>query len=283
MGMRILVTGAGGMLGLDVAAAAGAAGHEVVALARADLDVSDAGAVRAAVAASGPDAIVNCAAWTDVDGAEAEPDAARAVNADGAGNVAVAGVRVVHVSTDYVFDGAKRAPYTETDPVGPRSVYGATKLAGERRVAAADPRHAIVRTAWLFGVGGRNFADTMLRLGAERDEVAVVTDQVGCPTFTGHLARALVELAGRESPGIHHVTGAGSCSWNGFAREIFRQAGVACDVTDATSAEMARPAPRPANSVLVATRQDTPYLPAWEDGLAEYLAARDRSIQGAGA
>ncbi len=271
------------MLGRDVVAAATAAGHEPVALPHADLDVTDPGAVRAAVAASRPDVIVNCAAYTKVDGAESEEERAAAINGSGAGNVARAGVRTVHVSTDYVFDGTKETPYVEDDPVAPRSAYGRTKLAGEREVAAAGPEHAIVRTAWLFGAGGPNFVETMLRLASERGEVAVVTDQTGCPTFTGHLAEALLDLAEREAPGIHHVAGAGSCSWNAFAREIFRQAGVDCPVADATSEQMARPAPRPANSVLHATRSDTPYLPAWEDGLAAYLAARERAAQGVGA
>ncbi len=277
MTMRILVTGAGGMLGQDVVAAVRAAGHEPVGLDRAELDVTDAGAVRAAVAAAAPDVVVNCAAYTNVDGAEAEEALALAINGAGAGNVARAGVRTIHVSTDYVFDGTKGGPYFEDDPVGPRSAYGRTKLAGEREVAAAGEAHTIARTAWLFGTGGGNFVETMLRLAADRDEVAVVGDQVGCPTFTGHLARALVELAGRDAPGVRHVAGAGSCSWNAFAKEIFRQAGVECPVADASSAEMARPAPRPANSVLHATRPGTPYLPAWEDGLAEYLAARERA------
>lgn len=270
------------MLGGDVVAAATAAGHEPVALTHADLDVTDPGAVRAAVAASGPDVAINCAAYTNVDGAESDEDAAEAINATGAGNVARAGVRTVHVSTDYVFDGSKASPYVEDDPVGPRSAYGRTKLAGEREVALAGAEHAIVRTAWLFGAGGPNFVETMLRLAGERGEVAVVTDQVGCPTFTGHLAGALVDLAEREGPGIHHVAGAGSCSWNAFAKEIFRQAGVDCAVAGATSEQMARPAPRPANSVLHATRSDTPYLPSWEDGLASYLASRDRDAQEVG-
>lgn len=283
MAMRILVTGAGGMLGADVVAAARAAGHEPIGLAHAELDVTDPGALRAAVAASSPEVIVNCAAYTNVDGAESDHDRALAINGEGAGNVARTGVRTVHVSTDYVFDGSKESPYVEDDPVGPRSAYGRTKLEGERQVAAAGERHAIVRTAWLFGAGGPNFVETMLRLASERGEVAVVTDQVGCPTFTGHLAEALVDLAGREAPGIHHVAGAGSCSWNAFAKEIFRLAGVECAVADATSEQMARPAPRPANSVLHSTRSDTPYLPSWEDGLAAYLAARDRAEQGVGA
>src|SRR5215211_1823571 len=175
--MRLLVTGAAGMLGRDVVAAAEAAGHDVTALARRDLDISDAGAVRAAVRGVRPDAVVNCAAWTDVDGAEEHEDAATLVNGTGAGHVAAAAPYVVHVSSDYVFDGAASKPYAEDDPTAPRSAYGRSKLAGERAAAAAG-NHAIVRSAWLFGAHGRNFVATMLRLAEDRDEVRVVDDQI---------------------------------------------------------------------------------------------------------
>ena len=284
--MRLLVTGAGGMLGLDVVRAARAGGFDVVALTRADLDVTDAGAVEAAIESARPDAVVNCAAWTDVDGAEADPDGAYAVNATGAGNVARAAARVaarlVHVSTDYVFDGERApdaAPYVESDATGPRSAYGASKLAGERAVAEAAgvSSQAIVRSSWLFGVGGQNFADKMLALGAERDEVSVVTDQIGCPTATAHLADALLLLArpdGEIGEGIFHVAGAGHCSWNTFAHEIFRQAGVDCRVLPCTTADMPRPAQRPAFSALASERPETPMLAPWQAGLTDYLNAR---------
>ena len=197
--MRLLVTGAAGMLGTDVVAAA-AAGHDVVALARADLDITDSDAVRLAVGDVQPDAVINCAAWTDVDGAEAAEAQATLINGDGAGHVAAAaasvGAHVVHVSTDYVFPGDATSPYREDAATGPIGAYGRSKLAGELAVAAAAPSsHAIVRTAWVFGPHGKNFVDTMLRLGAERDEVTVVDDQLGCPTYTGHLAAALVAIA----------------------------------------------------------------------------------------
>jgi dTDP-4-dehydrorhamnose reductase len=280
--MRILVTGAGGMLGQDVVRAASARGQEVVGLAHDELDVTDADAVAAAIELARPDAVVNCAAWTDVDGGEADPDGARAVNAEGAGNVAraaaAAGTRLVHVSTDYVFDGEKRAPYVESDATAPRSVYGATKLAGEDAVRAAGGSHAIARSSWLFGAGGRNFVATMLGLGAERDEVKVVTDQIGRPTYTGHLAHALLELAAGTSEGVHHVAGGGEpCSWHDFTVEIFRQAGVECRVAPCTTAEMPRPAPRPAYSALASERPETPALPAWQDGLAAYLS--DKAVR----
>ncbi len=273
------------MLGLDVLRAGDRAGHEIVGLTRAELDVTDAASARDAVERSAPDAVLNCAAWTDVDGAEAQPEQAHAVNAAGAGNIAqaaaAAGVPLVHVSTDYVFDGnppldVERRPraYLESDPTGPRSVYGESKLAGERLVLAASPRHCVVRTAWLFGVGGRNFVDTMLRLAAERDAVQVVTDQVGCPTWTGHLAPGLLGLAERGVSGLVHLAGSGRVSWNGFAAEIFRQAEVSCEVQAATSEQMARPAPRPAWSALESERDDVLPLPPWQDGLEGYLAAR---------
>jgi dTDP-4-dehydrorhamnose reductase len=276
---KLLVTGAGGMLGRAVAGAAARLGHQVVACARADLDVVDADATRRLVAEARPAAIVICAAYTDVVGAEADWNSAEAVNVRGARHVASAaaevGAFVVHVSTDYVFDGSKREPWLESDPVAPLGVYGETKLAGERAVASVNPAHAIVRTAWLFGAGGRNFVDTMLALGAEREEVSVVTDQIGCPTWTGHLAPALVELAERPAEtGIHHIAGSGSCSWNELALEIFERARIDCRVLPASSEQFVRPAKRPAYSVLGSERRDPLVLPRWQDGVAEYLATR---------
>jgi dTDP-4-dehydrorhamnose reductase len=278
--MRILITGAAGMLGQDVAAAAQAAGHDPASLGRADLDITDAGAVAEAVAGAAPDAVINCAAWTDVDGAERDYPAAAAVNGAGAGHVAsaarAAGASIIHVSTDYVFDGSKREPYVESDAVGPRSGYGRSKLEGERAVAESAPeRHTIVRSSWLFGAGGRCFPQTILRLAAERERLTVVDDQVGCPTFTGHLAAALVEIAGRGRSGTQrllHVAGAGQCSWFEFAREIVAGAGITgCEVIPVSSQEFPRPAPRPAYSVLRSER-GAPELPHWRRGLSEYLA-----------
>jgi dTDP-4-dehydrorhamnose reductase len=283
--MRLLVTGAAGMLGGDVLRAGERAGYELVGPDRAELDVTDAAAVKEALARVRPDAVVNCAAWTDVDGAELNREQAHLVNAAGAGNLAraaaAAGVKLVHVSTDYVFAGdapldavGEPRPYVESDPTGPRSVYGETKLEGELQVLAASPRHTVLRSAWLFGVGGSNFVATMLRLGGEREAVQVVTDQVGCPTWTGHLAPALLGLVERDLAGLVHLAGAGQVSWNGFAREIFRQAELACRVEPATTAQMARPAPRPSWSALESEREDVVPMPDWRDGLAGYLAAR---------
>ncbi len=277
--MKLLVTGAGGMLGRAVVDCAVRLGHDVHPATRADLDVTDAGAAQRVLRELRPAVVVHCAAYTDVDGAESEWGLAEAVNARGAGHVAAAaqavGARIVHVSTDYVFDGSKREPWVESDPVAPLGVYGDTKLAGEQLVAAANPDHAIVRTAWLFGTGGRNFVDTMLALGAQREEVPVVTDQVGCPTWTGHLAGALVELAERpDERGILHAAGAGQCSWNELALEIFERAGIDCRVLPATSEQFVRPARRPAYSVLGSERRDPVVLAPWQRGLAEYLTAR---------
>lgn len=283
--MRLLVTGAEGMLGHDVRRAGEHAGHELLLVDLPELDITDAAAVRAFFGERQVEAVVNCAAWTDVDGAETHREQARAVNADGAGNLARAAaeldIPLLHISTDYVFDGeapldpeGRPRPYLESDPTGARSVYGQTKLEGEREVLAASPRHAVVRTAWLYGVDGRNFVDTMLRLADEREAVQVVDDQIGSPTWSGHLAPAVLGLLEREVSGLAHLAGGGAVSWNGFAREIFRQADRACRVEPATSEQMARPAPRPAYSVLQSERDDVLPMPDWRDGLAGYLAAR---------
>ena len=274
--MRMLVTGAGGMLGSDIVAAAQARGHDCVGLARAQLDVSDAAAVAEAIARAEPEVVVNCAAWTDVDGAEADEAAALAVNGTGAGHVAraalAAGARVVQISTDYVFDGTATAPYVESDRTGPCNAYGRTKLAGEHAVLAASAANAVVRTSWLFGANGPNFAATMLRLAdAGQREVAVVTDQVACPTFTGHLAVRVVELAEQGRGGIFHVAAGGHCSWNAFARAIFEAAGLDVEVTETDSTEFVRPAARPAWSVLGTERDGGDGLPAWTEGVVAYL------------
>ncbi len=289
--MRLLVTGANGMLGHDVARAGRRAGHELVLVDLPELDITDPAAVEELLGRlqgeqASLDGIVNCAAWTDVDGAERKLEAAKAVNADGAGILARAaaalGVPLLHLSTDYVFDGTapldaggEPRPYVESDPTGPRSVYGSTKLEGEQRVLAFSPTHTVVRTSWLYGVDGKNFVETMLRLASARETVQVVTDQIGSPTWSGHLAPALLGLLERQVRGLVHLTGAGEASWNGFAREIFRQAEVACRVEAATSEQMARPAPRPAYSVLESERSDVLPMPPWQDGLAGYLAARN--------
>jgi len=266
------------MLGRDVVLAAGNAGHDVVGFGHTELDVAHADALAAKFELERPDVVINCAAWTDVDGAEEAEDAAMAVNGRGAGNVAAAaaelGASVLYVSTDYVFDGAKGAPYVETDQPAPLSAYGRTKLAGEEATAAANKRHFVVRSSWLFGIGGSNFVETMLRLAADHGEVLVVRDQVGSPTYTWHLAYGVVRLIEGIEYGIHHMAAAGSCSWYDFAREIFEQAEVECRVLSATSEMLGRPAPRPTYSALATQREHAIVLPAWRDGLAAYLSQR---------
>ena len=271
--MTVLVTGAGGMLGSDLVR------DGVLGLTRADLDVTDADAVARAFADFQPDVVINCAAWTDVDGAESGEEAATELNGRAAGIVAAAarevGAAVVYPSTDYVFDGAGARPYVESDPVGPQSAYGRSKLAGEEAVAAANERHFIVRTSWLFGTHGRNFVDTMLELGRDRDELKVVDDPVGRPTYTGDLADALLELARSDAYGIHHIAGGGEpCSWYDFAATIFDQASLSVRLVPCTTEEFPRPAPRPAYSVLDSERRDAIRLPDWRSGLGAYLAER---------
>ena len=264
------------MLGRDVCRAA--AGREVVALSHADLDITDRAAVDSAVAAARADVVINCAAWTDVDGAESAGEEAHAVNAGGAANVAraaaAAGAHVIHVSSDYVFDGRKQEPYVESDQVGPLSVYGSSKLAGEQAVAEVAPAaHTIVRSAWLFGTGGRCFPNTIMGLARERDQLQVVDDQVGSPTFTGHLADALIKLSERPVTGIAHVAGGGSCSWFELACEVVARAQIDCEVVPTTTANMPRPAPRPALSALVSERgTEVPRLADWRQGVADFLS-----------
>jgi dTDP-4-dehydrorhamnose reductase len=273
------------MLGHDVIRAGERAGHELVGVDLPEIDITDPDSIEGVLGKVKPDAVLNCAAWTDVDGAESHGEQAHAVNADGAGNLARGAAEIavplLHISTDYVFDGTpplgrdgEPRPYLESDPTGPRSVYGQTKLDGERQVLAASSVHTVVRTAWLYGVDGPNFVATMLRLAGERDTVQVVTDQVGSPTWAGHLAPAILGLLERGVSGLVHLTGSGQVSWNGFTQEIFRQAEVACRVQETTSEQFVRPAPRPAWSALESERDDVLPLPPWQDGLAGYLAAR---------
>jgi dTDP-4-dehydrorhamnose reductase len=276
--MRLLITGAAGMLGQDVVAAALAAGHDPVALSRAELDITDAEAVDAAVDGVKPDAVVNCAAWTNVDGAETNEPEAVAVNGEGAGHVAAAAARggawTVHVSSDYVFDGERREPYLESAPTNPASAYGRSKLAGEHAVAESAPGlSTVVRSSWLFGAGGPCFPATILQLASGRSELTVVDDQVGCPTFTGHLAPALVELCTTRRPGVLHVAGSGRCSWFEFATAIVAAAGLECEVQPIPTTDMPRPATRPAYSVL-RTERGAPQLPEWQLGLEQYMALR---------
>ncbi len=210
--------------------------------------------------------VLHAAAWTDVDGAEADPAGAELVNVAGTRNVAALGVPVVYYSSDYVFDGSKRDPYVESDVPNPMSIYGRTKLAGEKMVREGW----IVRSSWLFGWSGNNFVRTMMELGRRQDEVAVVADQVGCPTYVGHLAEATQKLL-KLPGGIWHVAADGECTWADFARAIFEEAGIDCRVREITTEELGRPAPRPAYSVMRSEREDAPHLPHWREGLRACL------------
>jgi dTDP-4-dehydrorhamnose reductase len=270
--MRVLVTGAAGMLGQELVPFL-ATDHEVTAV-DLDVDITDPKAVDACFAACRPEAVFHLAAWTNVDAAEANEVDALIVNGVGTANVARAaerlGAALVVVSTDYVFDGT-RSPYAEDDPTEPIGAYGRTKLAGEEAAIAEHPKGArIARTAWLYGAHGGNFVDTMRRLGAERDEVTVVGDQEGCPTWTRDLVPALVALLD-QPPGIYHTAGGGSVTWAAFAEAIFSEAGIACRVVPVTTEEFGRPAPRPARSVLEVTKPGAPRLRHWRDALVDYL------------
>jgi dTDP-4-dehydrorhamnose reductase len=267
---RVLITGAGGQLGRALRESF--ADEEVVALGRGDWDV--ASPPHDTVSPAGFDLVLHTAAWTDVDGAEDDPQGASAVNVGGTAHAAALGAPLVLFSTDYVFDGRKREPYVESDAPNPLSAYGRTKLHAE---AAAGPDAWIVRTSWTFGRTGRNFVRTMLDLAAERDEVAVVDDQRGAPTYVGHLAAAVRELVDSDAPrGVWHLTAEGDCTWADFAEAIFEEAGLETRVRRISTAELARPAPRPAYSVLRSERPGAPGLPHWREGLRECLAELGR-------
>ena len=275
----ILVTGAGGMLGREVVAAAAARGLDCAGLAHGELDVTDAAAVRDAIREYAPATIVNCAGWTDVDSAETHENEALAINRDGPALLAAAasatGARLVHVSTDYVFDGTATAPYLESDPTGPATAYGRTKLAGERAALASSPRHAVARTAWIFGSGRSNFVTFVLEQAAAGRPISAFTDQFGCPTYSVHLAEKLLDLAAQERGGIFHEAASGHCSRHEFAQAILAQAGVEGEIVPALRASL--PAPRPAWSVLSSERDPDP-LPSWQDGLDAFLALRRAAV-----
>lgn len=288
--MRVLVTGAGGMLGQDVVAEFHRRGAEVLPLARAELDITQSGAVRETLAGTRPDIVVNCAAYTNVDGAEAERDTAFHVNGLAVRHLALAsreaGAVLVHFSTDYVFDGEKDSRYGVYDPPRPINAYGESKLWGERALAEAGGQYFLIRTSWLCGLGSRNFVEAMVALGAQwrdgsrHEPLRVVDDQRGCPTFTPDLAAAAADLIATGCYGNYHVTNTGSTTWYGFARAIFGRLGWDIPIEPIATAEFPRPARRPRNSVLdpFPLQEVIGRLPpSWEDALARYLATRGRT------
>jgi len=273
--VRILVTGAGGQLGQALPPALPQ--HTIVGLTHADLDIAEGDAVRAALAAAAPDLVINTAAWTDVDGAESDPEGAFRANATGpeilARATAQRGIPLLHVSTDYVFGGEGSRPLDEEAVPAPRSVYGRSKLAGEEAVRAHQPRHFLVRTAWLYALQGRNFPSTLLAL-ASRPELRVVDDQHGSPTWAPHLAEAIGRLIATERFGTWHLAGQGGTTWHGFARALLDGAGIRTPLVPVPTSAFPRPAPRPSYAVLT-TRRDPPILlPPWEEGVAAWAAAQ---------
>jgi len=272
--MKILVAGASGQLGSLLPEAL--AGHRVEALGRDRLDVADLGSVRDAVRATRPQLVVNAAAWNRVDDAETDREGAFRGNALGPRNLALAtaeaGIPLVHVSTDYVFDGRAGRPYHEYDAPCPLSVYGRSKLAGETAVRELNPRHFVVRTAWLYAPGHPNFPTTMIRLGRD-GPVRVVDDQVGSPTYAPHLAHAIARLVATGAFGTWHLAGAGQTSWFGLTRRLFERMGLGSEVTAVSTAEFPRPAPRPACSALVSIQDPPIALPPWEQGIDEFCRA----------
>ena len=277
--MKIIVTGARGMLGRDLVPILAAAGHQVLAYGRDTLDVTDGAAVADAFRRDMPDLVIHCAAFTDVDGAESRVEDAFRGNWLGTQTVALGcqhlDVPMVYVSTDYVFDGTLGRAYREIDTTNPQSVYGQSKLAGEQVVQQLLRKFYIVRTSWLYGHGGKNFVDTMRRLGREKPELAVVADQHGSPTWTVPLSQAIAALITTGRYGLYHATGQGETTWHGFTEAIMALEGLTTPVRPITTAELNRPAPRPAYSVLENMNlklAGVDLLPPWEISLAAYLA-----------
>ena len=289
--MRILVTGKNGQLATALCEAAAAdTSFDVVALGREALDICDKASVERAVADVKPDMIISAAAYTAVDKAETERQQAFAANEAGprllASAAARRGIPIIHVSTDYVFDGRKSEPYIEDDAVSPAGIYGASKLAGEIAVAKTNPKHLILRTAWVYSATGQNFVKTMLRLAADRDQVNVVDDQYGNPSYAPHLALAILNVArqihhnpGLQAWGMYHLAGTGTTTWCGLAREVFKRSEAAggphARVDAITTSEYPTPAKRPANSTLDCTKAKQTFgveLPAWQTGVADCLA-----------
>lgn len=272
--MNILITGAGGQLGRSLQKVL--AGHQVVALERTALDISVLPAVRAALAAKQLDLVINAAAFNQVDAAQSDPQSAYRGNSLAPRNLAIAtaalGIPLVHVSTDYVFDGTGMLPYHEFDRPNPQSVYGASKLAGEEAVRSLNPRHYLVRTAWVYHEVGQNFPNTM-RAQAQKPFVRVVSDQYGSPTYAPHLARAIAQLIETQAFGTYHLAGQGGTSWFELTRTLYAALGIQTTVQPVATSEFPRPAPRPRHAVLTTLQDPQILLPPWQEGVAEFAAA----------
>ena len=275
---KIFVTGVTGQLGHDVSRVLEARGTEVLGVSSRDVDITDFAAVERALTAFRPDAVIHCAAYTAVDRAEDEPELCMAVNADGTRNLATVcrqlDIPMLYVSTDYVFPGEGEQFYATDDPVGPKNIYGKSKLAGETVVRSLLEKYYIVRTSWVFGINGGNFVKTMLRLSESREEVTVVCDQIGSPTYTGDLAPLLCDMIFSDRYGIYHAANAGVCSWAEFAAEIFRQSGKSTKVKPIPTDEYPVKASRPLNSRMSMDSLDAggfSRLPPWQDALRRYL------------
>ena len=277
--MKVLVCGARGMLGKDLVPALSVK-HQVLGRDIEDLNIADQQRVQKEIETMRPQVVVNAAAYTDVDGCEGKRELAFSVNAEGARNIAAgcaaSNARMIHLSTDYVFDGTSSAPYREEDPPNPLNVYGASKLQGERQIREVLENHLIIRTEWLFGRHGKNFVATILRLAAQQEELRVVNDQRGAPTFTKDLSWAIEKLLEKEAKGILHITNSGSCTWFEFARQILKEKNIDNgSIVPISSAALTRPAKRPANSVLDCHRFENlvgQKMRTWEETLKEYLA-----------
>jgi len=280
--MRVLITGAGGMLARDLIPVLSGRGHETLAPNESELDITDLHTVSTIVESLKPELIINCAAYTRVDDAEVEEVKALQVNGHGVENLCMAcrsgNIPLLHFSTDYVFDGTKPTPYSIHDKPNPINAYGRSKLTGEKHILKLMDKFYIIRTSWLFGLHGNNFVETMLSLAKSQKSINVVNDQRGCPTWTVHLSQAIAELIETGRYGIYHITNSGSVTWYEFAREIFRLSGIHMNVIPVTSDRFPRPAKRPHNSVL------DPYplydvlkrnMPSWQGALAGYLKLRN--------
>jgi dTDP-4-dehydrorhamnose reductase len=276
--MKVIVTGAKGQLGTDLVHLLANRGYEVYGYGREELDITNFNQVKQVISKINPDIVIHTAAYTKVDLAESEPDQAFLINAYGTRNVAATseavGAKLVYISTDYVFDGTANVPYNEFAPTNPLGVYGKSKLAGEQFVRDLHSKFFIVRTSWVYGKHGNNFVKTMLKLAQERDELMIVHDQVGCPTYTVDLANCILQLIQTEKYGIYHVSNSGQCSWYEFAIAIFEEAGIEVKVNPCATKDFPRPAPRPAYSVFehMALRlNDFKEMPNWRESLKNFL------------